>query len=239
MLSRATRPGCVRRARSVWTATLGLSAMLLIAASAHAQELSPIDRLAYDVHYEWLQVGAGGAGRNVAPSGVLLVGRDITRGALAGWRADVGWLRAARHETNAKGLTAVVTRPFPMGRLTLSGGVATMIGRAESAVDSGGYAWLDANGLTGTELRPRAIQSATVGAGIVLGAAYRLAPGVDATASVRPWLFSGSAIASNRAPVLAGFGLSIRPDVATAALRGWNFRHSTPPALASAQETGR
>jgi hypothetical protein len=139
-----------------------------------------------------------------------------------GLRLELGYLRAARPTTTAKGVTGGVGLRFDHGRLSVRPGIAALVGIAETNGDGDGYDWrgVDDADQEGHQARLVYARGTTVGGGVGVGAELRLGAGVSLTGSVRQWVFSGSELSANRDRTLAGFGLSLNPGGLFHALRG-------------------
>jgi hypothetical protein len=228
-------PGAPPQARRALLTASGIVA-ILCPLSLWAQEPATAHRsipVVAAVTGEWVHVGGEGLHRDASQSMTLILAHDRPNGL----RLELGYLRVARSASNAEGLTAGVGFPVRTGRLTLRPGLSMLVGAAEAGVDQGGYNWQGTDGAfqgqTGNQGRPLDANGTTVGGGLSLSGEYPLLAGISLSASVRQWLFSGSIISSNRAPTLAGLGLSVNPNEMLTALRG--RRTSQNPAATSGE----
>ena len=199
-------------------------------------------RWSLDGAYE--QLGAGPIRRQAPASMSLTLGRDLGTGPeRRAWRAEAGWMRAARRATTAEGVTLGLSLALPWGgeaaggdgsRFTLRPGVALMAGWARAQDSAAFYDWLGQPGTpyadsSGTQTTPTPARGHTAGAGLSLAAEWRIARGVGVTGSLRQWAFGGSVIRPNRHATLAGVGLALRPAVLAADTRRlWRARASEP-----------
>lgn len=203
----------VERGRGVLDATALVVSVLMLATPIQAQNqgatAAPSLGLLTAVSAEWLQVGAGSLHRDAAPSLAVAVAHDRPNGL----RLEVGYLRAARRLSTAKGVTGSVSMPLTGGRFTVRPGVGAFIGRAVSTIDDGGYAWQSGtpDSTTGYQKHQRYMHATTVGAAANLGAEVQVIPALAITASVRQWIFTGHAMSPDRTSTLAGLGLSFHP----------------------------
>jgi hypothetical protein len=215
---------------------VALVGLLAMAGSAQAQH--PVRQAApawetLTVSAEWLHANSGPLHRDALPS----YGWSIAHDRPNGLRLELGYLRAARPTTTAKGVTAGVGLRFDHGRFSVRPGIAALVGIAETNGDRDGYDWRDVDDVDqeGHQARLVYARGTTVGGGVGVGAEFRLGAGVSLTGSVRQWVFSGSELSGKRGRTLAGVGLSLNPSGLFHALRG----ESTPATAISAttQET--
>ena len=191
------------------------SLSLLLPATAQLQaqgangSLGPIS----SVSSEWLQLNDRSMNRDGSPSTATTVGHDVGR-----VRFELGYLRAARDESTAKGFTAGMSRPLSYHRLTVRPGVAMLVGTAQTVRDAGGYYYSAPSGQSVYQPRMLYSRGNTIGGIATLGAEFRVGAGVSATASIRQASFSGLVLAGDRARTLSGFGLSLRPGTLLEAL---------------------
>ena len=183
-------------------------ALLLPAASIQAQSangsLGPIS----SISSEWLQLNTRSMDRDGSPSSATTIGHDVGNNV----RFELGYLRAARNESSAKGITAGLSIPVSYRRLTLRPGASVLAGTAQTSRDAGGYFYTSpATGQAAYQPRMLYSRGSTLGAIATLGAEFRIGAGVSATASIREATFSGTVLQNDRARTLAGFGLSLRP----------------------------
>jgi hypothetical protein len=232
--------------RWIHSAVLAASAVVLGPGAARAQEATGPQayRFAeYALTAEWLHLGAGGLHRDALPSYAWGLSREIGH---RGLRVELGYLRAARATSTAKGLSAGLALSRTRGRLTVRPGVAMLAGVAETVADSGGYDWRAEGGVSeggyedgqvGYESRLRYTRGTTIGGGLSLAADARLVAGLSVTGSTRYWLFTGDVLRADRTRLLAGFGISLRPAELVARFR--RNRPSTLVATTDTQETSK
>jgi hypothetical protein len=193
-----------------------LAFMLPAAAPLHAQSagngsLGPIS----SVSSEWLQLNDRSMNRNGSPSSATTIGHDLA----TGLRFELGYLRAARNESSAKGITGGLSIPLSYRRLTLRPGASVLVGQAQAVSDAGGYFYTSpATGQAAYQPRMQYSRGSTVGMIGTLGAELQIGAGVSATGSIREATFSGTVLAGNRSRTLSGFGLSVRPGTLLEAL---------------------
>ena len=208
---------------------LGVKAALIVAlvgllgraGSAQAQQPVRPPAPAWEtltVSAEWLHANSGALHRDALPSYAWSIAHDRPNGL----RLELGYLRAARPTTTAKGVTAGVGLRFDHGRFSVRPGIAALVGIAETNGDRDGYDWRSVGDADqeGHQARLVYARGTTVGGGVGVGAEFRLGAGVSLTGSVRQWLFSGSVLSANRGRTLAGIGLSLNPSGLFHALRG-------------------
>src|SRR4051812_27109540 len=119
---------------------MALVVLLAMAGSAQAQHpvrpAAPVWQT-LTVSAEWLHANSGPLHRDALPSYSWSIAHDRPNGL----RLELGYLRAARPTTTAKGLTAGVGLRFDDGRLSVRPGVAALVGVAENNADRDGYDW--------------------------------------------------------------------------------------------------
>ena len=185
---------------------------------------------AYALTAEWLQLGAGDLNRDAFQSYAWSLSRDIGH---RGLRVDLGYLRAARPTTTAKGVSAGLGLSRTRGRFTVRPSIAALVGVAESVADSDGYHWrAEDGGETGYEGRKAYARGTTLGGGLSLAAEMRLLAGLSVVGSTRYWVFSGNVLRADRTRLLAGFGIAVRPADLVAAIR-----RDRPGSIAATTET--
>ena len=218
--------------------TIALVALLAMTAPAHAQQPMPPASHTWEtltISAEWLHANSGALHRNALPSYAWGIAHDRP----SGLRLELGYLRAARPTSTAKGLTGGIGLKFDRGRLSLRPGIAALVGVAETIEDRDGYDWLGVEapnaGQEGHQERPGYARGTTVGGGLSVAGEVRLGAGVSLTGSVRQWLFSGSVLSGSRDRTLAGIGISLRPGGLVQALRGEPT--SAPTISATTEET--
>jgi hypothetical protein len=223
------------------TAALAGLALLTGSGAVAAQDVPermPTRFAEYALTAEWLQLGGGGLNRDALPSYEWSLSREIGH---QGLRIEVGYLRAARPTTTAKGVSAGIALSKTRGRFTLRPSIAALAGVAETVADSDGYHWRAEGGVseggypdgeTGYQGRARYTRGTTIGGGLSLAAEARLIAGLSVVGSTRYWVFSGNVLRSDRTRLLAGFGLAVRPADFVAA-----FRRKRPGPLAATTET--
>jgi hypothetical protein len=200
---------------------VALVGLLAMAGSAQAQHpvrpASPAWQT-LTVSAEWLHANSSPLHRDALPS----YGWSIAHDRPNGLRLELGYLRAARPTTTAKGVTGGVGLRFDHGRLSVRPGIAALVGTAEMNGDRDGYDWrgVDDANQEGHQARFVYARGTTVGGGVGVGAELRLGAGVSLTGSVRQWVFSGSQLSGNRGRTLAGIGLSLNRGGLFHALRG-------------------
>ena len=215
---------------------VALVGLLAMAGSAQAQRPVRPASPAWEtltVSAEWLHANSGPLHRDALPS----YGWSIAHERPNGLRLELGYLRAARSTTTAKGVTGGVGLRFDHGRLSVRPGIAALVGTAETNGDRDGYDWrgVDDANLEGHQARLVYARGTTVGGGASIGADLRLGAGVSLIGSVRQWVFSGSVLSANRGRTLAGIGLSLNPGGLFRALRGGSTSATT--ISATTQET--
>ena len=218
------------RHRVLALSLVSLVGALGFAGQARAQQpVQPAPRVweTLSLSAEWLHANRGDLHRDALPS----YGWSIAHDRPNGMRFELGYLRAARPTTTAKGVTGGFGLRFDRGRFSVRPGVAALVGVAETNADLGGYDWrgIEApnDGQDGHQGRAVYSRGTTIGGGLSLGAEYHLGAGVSLTGSVRQWLFSGPVLSSHPDRTLAGFGLSLRPGGLVQALRGQPTRPIT------------
>jgi hypothetical protein len=217
---------------------VALVGLLAMAGSAQAQH--PVRPAAPDwetltVSAEWLQANSGPLHRDALPS----YGWSIAHDRPNGLRLELGYLRAARPTTTAKGVTAGAGLRFDHGRFSVRPGIAALVGVAETNADRDGYDWRGVGDpdQEGHQARFVYARGTTVGGGIGVGAEFRLGAGVSLTGSLRQWVFSGSVLSGNRGRTLTGIGLSLNPSGLFRALCGQST--SATSISATRQETAK
>jgi hypothetical protein len=232
-----------RLTRSAASAAL---AMLAATAAAWAQDVPKPARhplTGYAASAEWLQANGGGLHRDALPSYAWSLSRDIGD---RGLRLELGYLRAARATSTAKGVSAGLALSRTRGRFTVRPGIAALAGVAETVADGGGYNWRAEGGVSegdypdgqaGYQGRPLYTRGTTFGGGLSVAAEARLVAGLSVTGSTRYWVFSGDVLRADRTRFLAGVGLAVRPAELVAAVRG--DRQDRPVAASTAQETSK
>lgn len=222
-----SRPYPVRRLRrGALFVMLPLAAATPGTLTAQAGIAPLAERARWTVDAQYLHLGAGPIGRRAPESMAIAAGRDVGRA--GDWRAELGWLRAARTATNAEGVTLGASLGLGVGaaaspRLVVRPGVALLAGWAEAQRTPWLYDWRGLHGTSsdgerGSATRQQAVRGRTTGVGASLGAELRLARGVALAGSVRGWRFAGDVMRPSRDATLGGIGLVVRPAMPWAGL---------------------
>jgi hypothetical protein len=187
---------------------LSLAVLVSPPCTVHAQQaasgsVGPISAISAD----WMHVNDGAMRRDGSQSAAWSLAHDFG----SRLRFELGYLRAAREESSAKGATAGISFPMSFHRVTIRPGATLLAGVAQASRDSGGYYYTNSGGQTSYQPRMRYTRGSTVGAIASLGAEFRLTAGFSATATIRQAGFSGDVLDGDRLRTLAGFGLSVRP----------------------------
>jgi hypothetical protein len=232
--ARVPREGCLRAiiahrlARGLaFAATVGVHTL---GAQRPAEPMAPSDPWTLDAQY--LQLSSGAVARHATPSlGVVLsksIGTSVGSNSIA-WRAEAGWLRAVRQATTAQGATLGISADLGLpneasapSRLIIRPGIAVLAGWAEAQDSVALYPYLGAAaGAPGTQYSWFTTRGRTFGAGVSLGAEFRLSSAIGVSASIRQWSFSGDVVAPNRSVMLGGVGISVHPQALVRDARGW------------------